>query len=31
MNPTRDAALEFTWDEPVWISWPAQAPAILLS
>ena len=31
MNPTRSAVEEFTWDEPVWISWPAQAPAVLLS
>jgi len=31
INPTRSAVEEFTWDEPVWISWPAQAPAVLLS
>jgi spermidine/putrescine transport system ATP-binding protein len=31
MNPTRSAADAFTADEPVWISWPAGAPAVLLS
>jgi hypothetical protein len=31
MNPTRSAAEAFTAEEPVWISWPAGAPAVLLS
>jgi spermidine/putrescine transport system ATP-binding protein len=31
LNPTRSAVEEFTWDQPVWVSWHAGAPAILLS